>query len=69
MGMFPQWLKAKAHDAYSQVPNIAVAVCATIFTLQRVVTGRENPFALLFAVVLIIMITWPQPFDEAEDIF
>ncbi len=33
-----------------------VALCATLFALQQLVTGQGNPFALLCTVLLIIML-------------
>ena len=38
----------------------AVALCASFFALQQVVTGQGNPFALLCTVLLIITIAWPR---------
>jgi hypothetical protein len=37
-----------------------VDLCATLFALHQVVTGQGYPFALVFTVLLIIMIAWPQ---------
>jgi hypothetical protein len=34
----------------------AVALCATLFALQQVVTGKANPVGLLFTALLIVMI-------------
>ena len=37
-----------------------VALCATLFAPQQVVTGQGNLFAPLCTVLLIIMIAWPR---------
>jgi hypothetical protein len=37
-----------------------VALCAALFALHQVVTSVRNPFSVIFAIVLIVMIAWPR---------
>lgn len=34
---------------------VGLALCATLFALHQVVSDRENPFALLFTAVLVVV--------------
>jgi drug/metabolite transporter (DMT)-like permease len=37
-----------------------IALCATLLALQQVLRSQGDPFALIFTVLLIVVVSWPR---------